>query len=68
MGSEVLALQLHLEARAEGFEHWINAGADDLRGANTDVDSLRELSSALGPHLEHKAADAISCWLTDIVI
>jgi len=68
MGSQVLALQFHLEAGGEGFEHWINAGADDLRRANADADSLRELSSALGGRLERKAADVISCWLNDIVI
>jgi len=68
IGSQVLALQFHLEAGGEGFEHWINAGADDLRRANADADSLRELSSALGRRLERKAADVISCWLNDIVI
>jgi GMP synthase (glutamine-hydrolysing) len=68
MGSQVLALQFHLEAGGAGFEHWINAGADDLRRANVDADSLRELSGALGSRLERKAADVISRWLNDIVI
>lgn len=66
IGSQVLALQFHLEAGGEGFEHWIDAGTDDLRHANADADSLRKLSCALGPGLERKAAAVISRWLSDI--
>ena len=67
IGSQVLALQFHLEAGGEGFDHWIDAGADDLRRANADAASLRELSRALGPRLERKAGDVISRWLSDIL-
>ncbi|MEQ4619295.1 MAG: glutamine amidotransferase [Corticimicrobacter sp.] len=63
LGTQVLALQCHLEANPEQIERWLLGHACELAQAGIDPRSLRSDAHARLSDLPQAAAAVLQCWL-----
>lgn len=63
VGEAVLGLQFHLEADAEGIEHWLVGHCCELGQAGLDPRTVREDARRHGPSLARAARQVIGAWL-----
>ena len=66
VGTNVLALQFHLEVPEASFERWLIGHADALMAAAIDPRALRQQSAQHAPAMENAAALVITEWLAGL--
>lgn len=66
IGPNVLALQFHLEAGAQGFERWLAGHADELAQAGIDPSALQHAATLHGPALPKIADAVLTRWLEGV--
>ncbi|KES04898.1 glutamine amidotransferase [Streptomyces toyocaensis] len=64
LGTQVLALQFHLETPAEDIERWLVGHAEALAAADIHPAGLRRAAVEAAPLLRTRAVAAVKEWLT----
>lgn len=67
-GGKVLALQFHPEPHWRGLERWFIGGAQALKAAGIDVNTLRADTARLGPGMENASRKMFDTWLDQVGI
>ena len=62
-GSEVLALQFHLEADPTRIEQWLVGHAHELSSVGIDPGELRVQATRFGPDLARRGREVLNTWL-----
>ncbi|CDR01722.1 glutamine amidotransferase [Streptomyces iranensis] len=64
LGTQILALQFHLETPAQDIERWLVGHAEALAAADIHPAELRRSASEAAPELHTRAIATITEWLT----
>ena len=66
LGSNILALQFHLEVAADAMEKWLIGHTCELRHANIDIQTLRADNQRFAPALEQNAPQVLEFFMQHI--
>ena len=67
LGTDVLALQFHIETEPSKFERWLIANAVEIAAAGPDVRELRRQNALHGPSVAAAGQEALKAWLDEIL-
>lgn len=68
VGSNILALQFHIEVAAESLEKWLIGHTCELRKAGINIAQLRDDNQKFAPELELAAAHVINKFIQQIIL
>lgn len=67
LGSEVLALQFHIETEPAKFERWLIANTVEIAAAGFEVGELRRQNALHGPSVAAAGQAAFKAWLDEVL-
>lgn len=68
VGTNILALQFHIEVSSESLEKWLIGHTCELRKAQIDITQLRQENHSYAPALERVAAEIMHNFMHQIIL
>jgi GMP synthase (glutamine-hydrolysing) len=66
LGSQVLALQFHIEADPRAIERWLIGHTCELTAVKADLSALRDQAQTIGTRVAEAGTRVLDLWLAEL--